>query len=84
MFERAQIAKQEIVKLPPDLELQKQLEFVLQTTSKNYCSMLQDVKKGKRTEIEFLNQAIVERAERYGISTPRNNMLTELIKAINS
>ena len=84
MFEGAKIAKQEMVKLPPDLELQKQLEFVLQTTSKNYCSMLQDVKKGKRTEIEFLNQAIVERAERYGISTPRNNMLTELIKAINS
>ena len=46
--------------------------------------MLQDVKKGRITEVEFLNQAVVERAERYGISTPKNHMLSELIKSINS
>jgi 2-dehydropantoate 2-reductase len=84
MFEGANIAKQERVELPSDIELQSRLEKVLQATSKNFCSMLQDVKNGRQTEIEFLNQVIVERAERYGISTPRNNMLTELIKAINS
>jgi len=46
--------------------------------------MLQDVKKGRITEVEFLNQAVVERAERYGISTPKNHMLSELIKSLNS
>ena len=45
--------------------------------------MLQDIKKGRDTEIKFLNLAIVQRAERYGLSTPKNHLLSELIKSIN-
>lgn len=84
MIEGATIARQERVNIPSDDELNSRLREVIMATSTNFCSMLQDVKKGRTTEIEFLNQAVVERAERYGISTPKNNMLSELIKSINS
>lgn len=84
MIEGANIARQERVNLPPDEELISRLSHVIESTKNNYCSMLQDIKKGRSTEIEFLNQAIVQRAERYGVSTPRNHLLSELIKSINS
>lgn len=84
MLEGANIARQERVNLPSDEELNSILHDVIKATSHNYCSMLQDVKKGRDTEIEFLNQAVVDRAERYGISTPKNNLLSELIKSLNS
>ena len=84
MIEGANVARQERVNLPLDEELILRLSQVIDSTSNNYCSMLQDIKKGRSTEIEFLNEAIVHRAERYGLSTPRNHLLSELIKSINS
>ena len=84
MIEGANVARQERVNLPSDEELILRLSQVIDSTSNNYCSMLQDIKKGRSTEIEFLNEAIVQRAERYGLSTPRNHLLSELIKSINS
>jgi 2-dehydropantoate 2-reductase len=84
MIEGANIARQERVNIQSDEDLNSRLREVIISTSENFCSMLQDVKKGRTTEIEFLNQAIVDRAERYGISTPKNYMLSELIKSLNS
>jgi 2-dehydropantoate 2-reductase len=46
----------------------------------NYSSMCQDIMKGKRTEIDFLNGKIVELGNRHGISTPVNETLVGLIK----
>lgn len=46
------------------------------------ASMLQDVQAGRETEIDFLNGAIVELGERYGVSTPLNRTLTVLVKSI--
>ena len=45
--------------------------------------MLQDVRLGKNTEIMFLNRMIVNRAEKYGLSTPLNQLLSELIESLN-
>ena len=84
MIEGANIARQERVNIPSDEDLNLRLREVIISTSENFCSMLQDVKKGRNTEIEFLNQAMVDRAERYGISTPKNHILSELIKSLNS
>ncbi len=83
MVEGANVARQERVKLPTNEDLISRLSQVIESTSNNYCSMLQDIKKGRETEVEFLNQAIVQRAERYGLSTPRNHLLSELINSIN-
>ena len=47
-------------------------------------SMLQDVEKGRRTEIEVINGAIVEAGQRLNIPTPYNNAMVWLIKALEA
>ena len=59
-----------------------QVKKVSQLTSTNISSMLQDVLKKKRTEIDFLNGVIVREGQRYGIPVPTNALLTRLIKTI--
>jgi 2-dehydropantoate 2-reductase len=46
----------------------------------NYSSMYQDVAKGKKTEIDFLNGKIVELGRKHRIQTPVNETLVDLIK----
>ncbi|HZK48385.1 MAG TPA: ketopantoate reductase C-terminal domain-containing protein, partial [Thermoleophilia bacterium] len=48
----------------------------------NKISMLQDVEAGRRTEIDTLNLAVVERGEVYGVDTPLNWMIGILIQAL--
>jgi 2-dehydropantoate 2-reductase len=45
-------------------------------------SMLQDVEKGRRTEIDVINGAIVEAGQRLGIATPYNDAMVKLIKSL--
>jgi 2-dehydropantoate 2-reductase len=45
-------------------------------------SMLQDVEKGRRTEIDVVNGAIVEAGQRLGIPTPFNAAMVALIKSL--
>jgi 2-dehydropantoate 2-reductase len=51
-------------------------------TAPNRSSMLQDVTAGRRTEIDMINGAIVREGRRFGIPTPINLALTDLIKTI--
>lgn len=46
----------------------------------NFSSMCQDIIKGKKTEIDFLNGKIVELGRKYLIPTPVNQTLTCLTK----
>ncbi|MSP04843.1 MAG: ketopantoate reductase family protein [Acetobacteraceae bacterium] len=45
-------------------------------------SMGQDMVKGRRTEIEFLNGFICEKAKGVGIATPANAALTDIVKRV--
>jgi 2-dehydropantoate 2-reductase len=45
-------------------------------------SMLQDVEKGRRTEIDVINGAIVDAGGRLGIPTPYNNTMVWLVKSL--
>ncbi|MBS7811990.1 ketopantoate reductase family protein [Roseococcus pinisoli] len=45
-------------------------------------SMGQDMVKGRRTEIEFINGFIVDKAKPLGIATPANAALTEIVKRV--
>ncbi len=47
-------------------------------------SMLQDLAAGRKTEIEFLNGAIIRMAGEHGLATPRHESIRSLIKACES
>jgi 2-dehydropantoate 2-reductase len=81
--EAVKVAKRKKIKLAYDDPIQK-VESVCKATSANLSSMLQDVLNKKRTEIDFINGAIVRQAKALGIQTPVNDALTNLVKAIES
>jgi 2-dehydropantoate 2-reductase len=55
---------------------------VIRDTAGNRSSMLQDVARGKRTEIDALNGMVCELGHKYGVPTPVNETLTALVKGI--
>lgn len=55
-------------------------EELLPPTAAHRSSMLQDIERGKRTEIDALNGAIVRLGEEAGVSTPVNKLVTALVK----
>ncbi|MDY7031831.1 MAG: 2-dehydropantoate 2-reductase [Thermodesulfobacteriota bacterium] len=62
----------------------KRVEDVCKATATNVSSMLQDVLKAKKTEIDYINGAIVNEGERLRIPVPVNRTLTSLVKTIES
>lgn len=55
---------------------------VCRKTSENISSMLQDVRSGRRTEIDAINGALVHLAAQYGIAAPENTKLVAQVQAI--
>ncbi|SFM16644.1 ketopantoate reductase family protein [Methanolobus profundi] len=55
-------------------------DFQLPNTAEHHSSMFQDISSGRKTEIDFLNGAIVERAKKFGINTPYNTFISEQIR----
>ena len=53
---------------------------VTKKTAQNSSSMREDIRKGKNTEIEYINGYIVRRGEERGIKCVLNYMLMELVK----
>lgn len=51
-------------------------------SSRNLSSMQQDLRKGRRTEIEFLNGAVVRLGATYGLACPVNQALADIIRAM--
>jgi 2-dehydropantoate 2-reductase len=45
-------------------------------------SMLQDVEKGRITEIDVINGAITAAGQRLGIATPYNDVMVKLVKSL--
>ncbi|MBM3249564.1 MAG: 2-dehydropantoate 2-reductase [Candidatus Omnitrophica bacterium] len=81
--EAARIAKRKKIKLIYDDPLAK-VEAVCEATSANISSMLQDCLRRKRTEIDFINGAIVRHAQELGIPAHTNALLVDLVKTIES
>ncbi len=81
--EGARIAKRKRIKLIFDDPLAK-VEAVCENTQDNFSSMLQDVLKKKRTEIDFINGVIVRLGQELGIDVPANRFLLDLVKTIES
>lgn len=81
--EAAKIVKRKRIKLAYDDPIQK-VESVCKATGTNISSMLQDVLNKKKTEIDFINGAIVRQGKSLGIPAPVNEVLTNLVKTIEA
>lgn len=57
-------------------------EAVASQTAANISSMLQDVRRGAPTEIDFINGAVVKAGEKTGVATPINRTLVQLVRAL--
>lgn len=81
--EATKIAKRKRIKLIYDDPLAK-VEAVCEATSANISSMLQDVLKERRTEIDFINGVILRQGQELGIPVPVNGVLVDLVKTIEA
>ena len=54
---------------------------LLPSTAAHHASMLQDIQRGRKTEIDSLNGAVSKLGEQYGINTPINRFITLMLKA---
>ncbi|CAE6461016.1 unnamed protein product [Rhizoctonia solani] len=71
------------VRLPLNLtspSLEAEFVRVARLTSVNFSSMLQDVKSGKETEVNYMNGYLSRMGKKYGIPTPVNDMLRMLVQ----
>lgn len=64
-------------------EWERYVMTVVQNTAFNQSSMLQDVKKKRRTEIDFLNGFVVRKANGLGLPCTRNEELLNMIKIVD-
>ena len=77
--EAVRVARRKKVKLAYRDPVRK-VESVCRATAANISSMLQDVTRKKRTEIDFINGAVVREGKRLGFKTPVNEMLVRLVR----
>jgi 2-dehydropantoate 2-reductase len=74
------VAKAETVVLPG--EMHAIVHKLVETMPTQMSSTAQDLARGKRSEIDYLNGFIVRRGEALGIPTPCNNVLWALVKLL--
>ena len=65
------------------LRLERLVVSIANTTAENYSSMVQDIRSGRLTEIDYINGYIVRRGEEMGIHCAMNYMLMHMVKGKN-
>jgi 2-dehydropantoate 2-reductase len=78
--EAAMVARAEDVAVDAE-EVVHRTILVARRTSSNRSSMLQDLDRRRRTEIDAITGAVVRASERTGVETPLNQALYALVKA---
>jgi len=79
--EAMEVAKLKNINLPKK-DYKALMYDVAIKTSENKNSMLQDVLKEKKTEIDYINGSIVRYAENFRLKVPINALLTGLVKGL--
>jgi 2-dehydropantoate 2-reductase len=82
--EVVQVAKISGADLPsgPDGDILARTKHVVERTSDNKSSMLQDIERGRRTEIDSINGAVTRVGDKHKVPTPVNSTLTTLVKGL--
>jgi len=60
----------------------KHVKQVMHSTAENSCSMREDIKHARSTEIDFINGYIVKQAKTFNIPCPSNLALVHMIKQL--
>lgn len=79
--EVVEVAQKEGVFLSTE-DVRESVLTVCRKTAANRSSMLQDLDRGQRTEVDFINGAVAEKGREKGIPTPFNDRLTRLIHQV--
>ena len=65
------------------LRLERLVSSIAKSTAENYSSMVQDIRSGRPTEIDYMNGYIIKRGEEMGVHCVVNYMLMHLVKGKN-
>jgi 2-dehydropantoate 2-reductase len=60
----------------------EEIKEITRKTAQNKCSMLQDLERGRKTEIDFLNGQVVKKGQEIGLKTPENLEVYRRIKRL--
>ncbi len=72
-----------VVRGPGDRErADEAVEVVVRKAGATKASMLQDLERGVKTEVDVINGAVVEKGREYGVETPLNARVVELVHAM--
>ncbi len=66
----------------PSMDPLAEVYKVINATRTNRCSMLQDLDRGTKPELEQITGALIQKAEAAGYKIPGNALMYELLKAI--
>ena len=81
-MESTKISTEIGINLP--LEPWSEIEKIIRNTSRNKCSMLQDLENGRQTEIDAINGEIVRIADSNGLDAIHNKEFIEKIKSVSN
>jgi 2-dehydropantoate 2-reductase len=81
--EGVEVARRYDALLEPDAVFTR-VDAVVRATAENRSSMLQDLERGRRTEVDAINGAIARLAEEKGHPAPTNALLARLVLAAES
>ena len=72
-----------VVRGPEDRErAEEALEVAMQQAGATKASMLQDLERGIKTEVDVINGGVVGKGREHGVETPLNSRVVELVHAM--
>jgi 2-dehydropantoate 2-reductase len=72
-----------VVRGPEDRErADEALEVAMRQAGATKASMLQDLERGIKTEVDVINGAVVDKGREYGVDTPLNARVVEMMHAM--
>jgi 2-dehydropantoate 2-reductase len=76
-------ARSLVVRGPEDRQrADEALEIAMQQAGATKASMLQDLERGLKTEVDVINGAVVEKGREHGVKTPLNARVVELMHSM--
>jgi 2-dehydropantoate 2-reductase len=72
-----------VVRSPEDrARAEEALEVAMQQAGATKASMLQDLERGIKTEVDVINGGVVKKGREHGVETPLNSRVVELVHAM--